>query len=206
MAKVVLILDSATGHLVDVAGNMREGGRYAKFVRRFLSSDRNPVLDYGVNGGDSLVVCQDGEEGKKISLMAELVSVSGDLEVGGKTLSEAIRHRIVGAPDEIVSDIVEMEDPDTGLPGKFVVLSLDQSVLDKLAIVDEATGGMSNLVKKSDIADVVRGISVDGINTIAGMKEVFSTLIERLAALGGESSSSSDSSDSSSSPISQEVS
>ena len=33
MAKVISIVDSDTGALVDVAGNSREGGRYRKFVK-----------------------------------------------------------------------------------------------------------------------------------------------------------------------------
>ena len=87
MARCVLIVDSETGKLVDVAGNVREGGRYRKFIGRMLSSDRNPMLDYGANGGSKLEISDGGYAGDEIDLKARLVNISGDLRVGGVTLA-----------------------------------------------------------------------------------------------------------------------
>lgn len=90
MARVVVIVNSDTGALVDVAGNVREGGRYERFAKRMLSTDENPVLDYGGNGGDTLVISANGGNGKEIRLHADKVVVMGDLEVSGKTLDDFV--------------------------------------------------------------------------------------------------------------------
>jgi len=83
MARCVLIVDSATGKVIDVAGNVREGGRYRKFVGRMMSADANPVLDYGVNGGNKLEISRGGYAGEEVKIKAATVKVSGDMEVAG---------------------------------------------------------------------------------------------------------------------------
>ena len=105
MAKVLLILDSDTGELVDVAGNARESsGRYGKFARRMLSTSENPRLDYGANGGSSLEISNGGSAGEAITLLARTVNVSGELRIRGSTVEEIAAmaagggYRIVTAP------------------------------------------------------------------------------------------------------------
>jgi len=90
MARVVVIVNSDTGALVDIAGNAREGGRYEKFAKRMLSTDKDPVLDYGGNGGDVLIISANGENGKEIRLLADKVVVSNVLEINGKTMDDFV--------------------------------------------------------------------------------------------------------------------
>lgn len=87
MARCVLIVDSETGKLIDAAGNVREGGRYRKFVSRMLSSDKNPVLDYGANGGDKLEISNGGYPGAEVNIKARVLTISGDLRVNGNTIA-----------------------------------------------------------------------------------------------------------------------
>ena len=112
--RIVIIVDSATGAMIDVAGNSRETGRYSKFSKRMLSLHKNPQLDYGVNGGDSLTISKNGNSGKEINLIADTVKVSGDLLIGGRTIAEivagggdaSILDSIVGADEEISVDTI----------------------------------------------------------------------------------------------------
>ena len=134
--RIVLIIDSATGAMVDVAGNSRETGRYSKFSRRMLSLHTNPQLDYGVNGGDTLIISKNGLPGKLINLIADKVNVSGELLVGGKTIEEiiagggtiSILDSVVGTEEQIDVDTVVDE-----TSGKQVrQISLDPVITTKM--------------------------------------------------------------------------
>lgn len=92
MARVVVIVNSDTGTLVDVAGNSREGGRYGKFSQRMLTPD-GKNLDYGADGNDTLVISRGGRQGKEIRLLADKVVIPKDLEVNGKSLGDCITKR-----------------------------------------------------------------------------------------------------------------
>lgn len=198
MARVVLVVDSATGALIDVAGNVREGGRYKKFVKRILSTDKNPVLDYGGNGGDTLTVSKGGGRGKAINLKADTVNVDGELKVGGKTISEIaasgasdVLNILRGTQGEVDVTEVYVTDSSSGEEKKYIQISLDQSVLGKLEMIDAALGGIMSLVKKSDVAALAADLSVQDGDTLEDVKGTLRVLLDRIRNLSGSSSSSS---------------
>lgn len=197
MARVVLIVDSATGALIDVAGNVREGGRYRKFVKRLLSTDRNPVLDYGGNGGDTLTISKGGGKGEAINLKANLVNVDGELKVGGKTIAEIaasgasdVLNILRGTQGEVDVSEVYVTDSSSGEGKKYIQISLDQSVLGKLEMIESALGGVTSLVKKSDVAALARDLTVQDSDTVEEVKGTLRVLLERISALAGSSGSS----------------
>lgn len=206
MARVVLIVDSATGALIDVAGNVREGGRYRKFVKRLLSTDKNPVLDYGGNGGDTLTISKGGGKGKAINLKANLVNVDGELKVGGKTIAEIaasgesdVLNILRGTKGEVDVAEVYVTDSSSGEEKKYIQISLDQSVLGKLEMIDSALGGITSLIKKSDVAALARDLTVQDSDTIEEVKGTLRVLLERISALAGSGSTGSSGSSGSSS-------
>ena len=185
MARVVLIIDSDTGKLVDVAGNPREGERYRKFVGRMLSAD-GTNLDYGVGGGSSLTVSKGGYNGDEIKLLADVVKVPGTLMVNGKTVEDVVDSRaektlkgVVGTPNQIVVTQEKVPDPSTGKLVPRARVSLDPSVVSKLDVI----GGLSGFVSRGDIAEVVEGLSVNPGDDLADVKDVLGTLLNRLKAL-----------------------
>lgn len=206
MARVVLIVDSATGALIDVAGNVREGGRYRKFVKRLLSTDKNPVLDYGGNGGDTLTISKGGGKGAAINLKANLVNVDGELKVGGKTIAEIasgaseVLNIIRGTKGEVDVAEVYVTESSSGEEKKYIQISLDQSVLGKLEMIDAALGGITSLVKKSDVAALARDLTVQDSDTIEEVKGTLRVLLKRISALAGSGSTGSSGSSRSSSP------
>ena len=204
MARVVLIVDSATGALIDVAGNVREGGRYKKFAKRILSLDKNPTLDYGANGGDTLNISKGGVRGKEINLLADTVNVPGELKIGGKTVAQiasegagSVLDNIRGTKGEISVTDVYVTDSSSGETKKYTQISLDQSVLGKLEMIDAALGGISRFVMKSDIAAAIEDLTIKSTDTLEDVKGVMRVLLTRLHALVEGSSSSSGSSGSS---------
>jgi hypothetical protein len=201
MARVVLIVDSATGTLIDVAGNVREGGRYRKFVKRMLSTDKNPVLDYGGNGGDKLTISKGGGRGSEINLKANTVKVDGELKVGEKTIAEIAASEAVGVLDvlrgtegEVSVEEVYVTDSSSGTESRYIQISLDQSVLSKLEMIDAALGGITSLVKKDDIAGLAKDLTVADGDTIEEVKGTLRVLLERINDLSGSSGSHSESS------------
>ena len=197
MARVVLVVDSATGALIDVAGNVREGGRYKKFVKRMLSLDKNPVLDYGGNGGDTLTISKGGGKGAAINLKANVVNIDGDLKVGGKTIAEIAAEgagssldALRGTRGEVSVDEVYVTDSSSGETRKLIQISLDQSVLGKLEMIDAALGGITKLATKADVASLAADLTVqpgDGLEEVKGTLRV---LLERINNLYDASSSS----------------
>ena len=196
MARVVLVVDSATGALIDVAGNVREGGRYKKFVKRILSTDKNPVLDDGGNGGDTLTVSKGGGRGKAINLKAETVNVDGELRVGGKTISEIaasgsadLLNQLRGTKGEVSVDEVYVTDSSSGEERRYIQISLDQSVIGKLEMIDAALGGMTSLVKRSEVAALAADLSVQDGDALEDVKGTLRVLLDRIRDMSGSSSS-----------------
>lgn len=197
MSRVVLVIDSATGALVDVAGNSREAGRYAKFAKRMLSRSTNPRLDYSVNGGDSLEISKNGNAGAKISLLADEVDVSGLLKAGGKTMEEIATAQILpalgyitGEEGEIDVRPVSGQDPE----GPKLKISLDPAVaaqLEQMAAVAKNIQGMvGNTVKKDELLEAMEGMELPEDATLEETVAKFNMLITRLAALAEGPSSS----------------
>lgn len=203
MSRCILIIDSATGELIDVAGNGREGGRYKKFVSRLLSRDTNPVLDYGGNGGDVLTVAKNGGKGKAIYLKAETVYVSDALRISGKTVDEIASERAKGVLDDLVGTENEITvkpdkivDPLTGNSRDVVKIMLADAVIGRLEMIDSALGKVSRFVTKDDLARVIADLKVEDTDTIDEVKGTLRVLLQRLNDLvAGSSSDSSDSED-----------
>ena len=193
MARVVLIVDSSTGALIDVAGNVREGARYKKFVKRLLSLDPNPVLDYGANGGDSLSVSKGGYQGEKIRLDAKTVEVTGELTVGGNTVSNIAKTQIGTALDRITGNPGEIDvrdSIDTGTGDRLIKICLDGQITGSLATLESKIDAMdvSGYVSRSDLANVVSGIVLTEEDTLEDVKGKLNMLLERLSDLAGVSS------------------
>lgn len=201
MARCILIIDSATGELIDAAGNGREGGRYKKFVRRLLSRDTNPVLDYGGNGGDTLIVAKSGGKGKAIYLKAATVYVSDDLKIGDRTVAEiaaaqakGILNDLVGTSGEITVKPTRIVDPETHQARDVIQISLADAVVGRLEMIDAALGKVSRFVTKEDLARVIADLKVEDTDTLEEVKGTLRVLLQRLNDLvAGSSSDSSDS-------------
>jgi hypothetical protein len=82
MAKVVAIVDSGTGKLVDSKGADKEQGRYARFAGRMMSTGDHPALDFGKAGGADLTICCNGRNGSKVKVMAGTLEVTGKIVPG----------------------------------------------------------------------------------------------------------------------------
>lgn len=192
MARVVLIVDSETGRLIDVAGNAREGGRYKKLAKRMLSPDGSQ-LDYGAAGGDSLTISKGGGRGRAINLLADEVNVPGSLVVGGKTIAEiaaggatTVLDDITGTEGQVDVSTTYVTDQSTGETRKVVVISLDALILAKLQAVEDALEDLSGFVSKSDMAAVVENLSVGDSDSPEVVRGTLQTLLERLHELAGD--------------------
>lgn len=201
MARCILIIDSATGELIDVAGNGREGGRYKKFVCRLLSRDINPVLDYGGNGGDTLTIAKNGGRGKAIHLKADTVYVSDALKIGGRTVAEiaaaqakGILNDLVGTSGEITVKPMQIVDPETHQARDVIQISLADAVVGRLEMIDAALGKVSRFVTKEDLARVIADLKVEDTDTLEEVKGTLRVLLQRLndlvAILSSDSSDS----------------
>lgn len=188
--KVVLIADSEKGTLIDVAGNGRENGRYYKFAKRMLSTDTNPVLDFGSNSGDSLTVECNGGVGKEITLRAQTVSVTGDLKVGNKAISiselaagQANALANLRGTDGEINVTKGVETAEDGTVTDVYKLSLNSDVAGNLEIMEGLLGGSAGYVKKSDLADALSGLSVQDSDTLDDVKYTLSDLLAKLGEL-----------------------
>lgn len=201
MSKVVVVIDSNTGAVIDVAGNKRETGRYAKFVKRMLSLDKDPTLNFGFNGGDTLTISKNGGNGKAVNIKADVLNVSGEIKSNGQTLDkiaagqiQSVLGMIYGTDGEI--DVTTLVDVDTG--NQYIQISLNPSVVNQLAALEkdmqEQADGTSKFVTKEDLASVVDGITIEEDDGVDELKEKLSMLLSNIAALAsGGSSSESDS-------------
>jgi len=154
MARVVAIVDSTSGALVDADGNVREGARYKKFAKRMLSLDKpTAVFDFGGNGATKLEVSAGGGAGDEINLKARSVSISAPspdsavLSVNGRTLEQIIADggagtssigRVVGTENEIEAETVTQDDVEVRQ------ISLAQAVRDKLVTIDSAISDLTS--------------------------------------------------------------
>lgn len=215
MARVVLIIDSATGTMVDATGRGREGARYKRLAKRMLSLGKpTTVLDYGGNGATKLEVSNGGVAGDEISLKAATVNISTTdpstpavLKINGLTLAEIIAsggsgdsvlNKIVGKDGEIsvtfIQDPAHPSDPSAQL----LQISLDQTVAGKIDTIDQAIDDLSadGFVRKEDIARVIQDISFDDDYTLDDVKGMLRVLVQRLSDLAGVDSGSDSSSSS----------
>lgn len=187
MARCILVVDSETGALIDVAGNVREGARYKKFVGRMLSLAKNPVLDYGTNGGNELEISRAGRNGSVIRLKADKVIISGDLQVngssggtGGEISTGDLAEKIVGTDGEIViSEVTDSEDEENTV----LKVSLSDSVKSTLRAAEEMTEDADQFVTKDDLASAIQDLSVSGDDTLDDVKETLGILLTRLQDL-----------------------
>lgn len=197
MSKVVVVIDSNTGAVIDVAGNKRETGRYAKFVKRMLSLDKDPTLNFGFNGGDTLTISKNGGNGKAVNIKADELNVSGEIKSNGQTLDkiaagqiQSVLGMIYGTDGEI--DVTTLVDADTG--NQYIQISLNASVVNQLTALEkdmqEQADGTSKFVTKEDLASVVDGITIDEEDGVDELKEKLSTLLSNIAALASSGSSS----------------
>lgn len=191
MAKVVVIVDSETGRLVDVAGNGREGGRYARFVQRMLSLDENPVLNYGANGGKELEISCNGLSGEEVKIKADLVSVSGVLSIGGENIEYVIGQNIDGVlKDKIKGTDGEIDishDKDLTDGRQTITISLGPSVKNRISELEDSVGniGERGYVTKEEIASAIDGLRVYEDDSLDQVKTTLGLLIRRLAELSG---------------------
>lgn len=187
MARVVLIVDSDTGALIDVAGNSREGGRYLKFVRRILSMDRNPILNYGCNGGDTLIVSKGAGKGAEIKLLANKVIVSDNLEINGKTVEEIAAKQIDPALSRIGGTQGQISvTRTTGQDGKTrVVISLPENVVGQLEMLAEIVEAVHSggYVTKTDLAQVIEDVVVDETSSTDEVRGALMTIVDRIRRL-----------------------
>jgi hypothetical protein len=197
MSRVVVVIDSNTGAVIDVAGNKRETGRYAKFVKRMLSLDKNPTLNFGANGGDTLTISKNGNEGAAVNIQAKVLNVSGVVKANGQTLEQiavgqirSVLNMVYGTDGEI--DVSEQTD-ETGQP--FLQISLNASIINRLTALerdmDTSGGGTDKYVTKAALATAIEGITIEEEDGIDEVKEKFATLLSNLSAITGDSSGSS---------------
>ena len=145
MAKVVLIVDSATGTMIDAAGRGREGARYKKLAKRMLSLGTPTTgLDYGGNGATKLDISRGGAAGEEINLRAEKVNISTSdpstpavLMINGNTLDEiiatggqgdSILEKITGKEGEVSVDFVQDPERPTDPNARVLQIGLDQEI------------------------------------------------------------------------------
>lgn len=182
MSRVVLIVESNTGELVDVAGNSREGGRYAKFVDRILSSDRK-----NLNYDGSLEISNGGYDGTEINLRAQTVNVTGDLKVGGKSVPDLVEEQADIIADRITGKDGEVSVEKIAVDGKeYIRISLDPAVIEKLDGIYEAIGQLSGLVTKTDLASVINGISFGSGDTLDTVIGKLRAMVERISNIVSE--------------------
>lgn len=199
MARVVIILDSNTGALIDVSGRSREDSRYLKFVKRMLSLDKDPILDYGNNGGDTLEISKGGSAGKAVNIKADVLNVSGVVKSGDKTIADIVNERISdvasilkGKDGEI--EITEKQDEDSGRT--YYEISLGSAVSTLIEQLDEALEAMQDIPKeyisKQSLSEALEGIEIHEDDTLEDIKAQFSALVRNLNAIASEADTESE--------------
>jgi len=194
MARVVIIVDSSTGALVDVAGHRREDSRYLRFAGRMLSLDKNPILDYGNNGGDTLEISKGGAPGKAVNVKAEVLNVTGDIKSRGKTIAEIVAASMSdtdmmlrGKEDEI--DVTGKIDEETGQA--YLEISLADAVSTAIGYVAEQYEAIKEMpkkyVSKKALSEALEGIEIHEEDTLEAVKAQFSALLEALRSISSES-------------------
>lgn len=214
MSRVVVVIDSNTGAVIDVAGNKRETGRYAKFIKRMLSLDKNPTLDFGGNGGNTLTIARNGGvvAGTTINLVAETVKVSGTIkDKDGRTMEQIVSDQLKYVLDRIVGTTGEIDvydasndssSDDSSLPK--IQIALSESIVSRIKNLEDQAGGEdeTSYITKDALLEALDGISVEEDDDFETVKQQFAALLGRLqelagADVGGSSSGSSESASSS---------
>lgn len=204
MAKVVPIIDSATGTMIDTNGRGREKARYRKFASRMLSLDTpTTILDYGANGATKLEVSSGGNAGEEISLKADVVNISNSnpsspavLKVNGRTLSEIIGSakegdasldHIRGKTGEISVEYVQNPDQPSDPFDQILQISLDKTIIEKIDEVNKAIEDFSpdGYVRKEELAEVVRDIEFNDDYDLEDVKAMLRVLVKRISDLAG---------------------
>ena len=194
MARCVLIVDSNTGQLIDVAGNVREGARYRKFAGRLLSPGPNPRLDYGVNGGNALEISNGGYEGERVDIKARSVNVTGTLSSNGSTVEQMAAGQAVAALSRIKGKDgeISVSDKTDSQVGRTVEIALDGRVAAMIERLDWMVDGMSNqgFVSKAELAGLVEGIDFGAGDTLESVTGKLQQIILNIRALisGGDDS------------------
>lgn len=200
MARVVAIVDSTTGALVDAAGNVREGARYKKFAGRMLSlGSPTTVLDYGANGASRLEISSGGYAGEEINLKAATVNVSAPspgaavLKVNGRTIEQIVADggsqtpsvdRVVGTDGEIDAETVTQDGAEVRK------ISLAQDVKDRLDAVGSAIEDLASdaFVRKAELAGALEDVSFGEADTLEDVKAMLGVLVSRLRSIAVSSS------------------
>lgn len=199
MARVVIILDPNTGALIDVAGHSREDSRYLKFIKRMLSLDKNPILDYGNNGGDTLEISKGGSAGKAVNIKADVLNVSGVVKSGNKTIADIVNERISdvasilrGKDGEI--EITEKQDEDS--EQTYYEISLGSAVSTLIEQLNEALEAMQEVprkyISKQSLSEALEGIEIHEEDTLEDVKAQFSALVRNLNAIASEADTESE--------------
>lgn len=173
MARIVLLVDPNTGALVDIAGRNREGGKFLKFVRRMLSLDKNPILDYGANGGDTLEISKNGAAGKTVNIKADTVNVSGDIKSKGQSMTDIAYGQIA-----VVLTMIR------GKEGEISVSSETDAETGKTYLEISLSAALSaRYVSKQALAQALEDIEIHEDDTLEDVKTQFSALIGNLRDL-----------------------
>lgn len=192
MSRVVVIVDSSTGALIDANGDTREGARYKGLAKRMLSLGKpTTVLDYGGNGATRLEVSCNGGKGEQINLMANTVKVTGQLMINNQTIEDiiagggsesGIAGMISGKDDEI--DVETVQDPQDE-ERQILQISLAPAVTEALGTAKDAADDLIGgaYVSKDDMASVVDGLYVGDESSLSDVRAVLKNLVERLSAL-----------------------
>ena len=189
MSRVVLIVDSDTGEMIDVAGNSREGGRYMAFSKRMLSAEKNPSLDYGARGGDTLTVCSNGGYGKEIRLLSDKVVIPRDLYVKNRKIEEIVDSTAENVLDMIVGtdgevSVIRNQDIETGKTA--VVISIDPSMASRISRISDAVDDMpSGYIGRNELLNAISGISVSEDSTPEDVRTALGLLIRKLNEIAG---------------------
>ena len=189
MAKTVVIV-SENGRLTDAVGAVREDDvRYSHLANRMLGPDEVALLNYGWNGADELEISKFGKVGKKVTVKADEVALSGTLTVGGVGLDEVIGKRtdieatgVSGVSGEVTVTLTDGEGGSK--PRKLCVIGIDEKTLSRITAVEEMLDGLIRLDEVFVIGD--------GIEAVRGDKSRLSVRVGaglKFEDLGGETKS-----------------
>lgn len=166
MAKTVVIV-SEKGRLTDAVGAVREDDvRYSRLANRMLGPGEVALLNYGWNDADELEVSKFGKAGKRVTVKADEVALSGALTVGGVGLDEAIGKRtdieatgVSGVSGEVTVTLTDGEGGSK--PRKLCVIGIDGKTLSRITTVEEMLDGLIRLDEVFVIGDGIEAVRGD---------------------------------------------
>ena len=183
MARVVVIADSDSGELVDVAGNKREDGRYRKLAKRMMSSDKDPVIDYGANGGSKLTISSNGGAGDEIVLDARKVTISGDMTVGEKTIAAVAQENAGKVLDNLCGKSGEIT-IEQNLGSGIRTIAISGSF--KKTVNDLGNAVSAGLVYKAALKNAISGLWVKNNYSASDVRNTLKQLLNSLHSLVGD--------------------